>query len=45
MAKDGLIYNGSRKYKGRPLILISEPEFPYLEALAPYQPLAMKVSV
>lgn len=23
--------------------LVSEPEFPYLEALAPFQPLAMKV--
>jgi len=23
---------------------ISEPDFPYLEALAPFQPLAMKVS-
>lgn len=25
------------------VFIVSEPDFPYLEALAPYQPLAMKV--
>lgn len=32
-------------FKFQILITFSEPEFPYLEALAPYQPLAMKVTI
>ena len=41
LCSSSLLFLSSPEHESFPLV--SEPEFPYLEALAPFQPLAMKV--